>query len=42
MICVRPFDQASAYSQCDGIYFLNDATDPDLPANNFPSKVSSF
>lgn len=26
------FRRASAYSQGDGIYFLNDATDPDLPA----------
>ena len=25
-------DQALAYSQNEGIYFLNDATDPDLPA----------
>jgi len=26
------FQEASAYSRADGIYFLNDATDPDLPA----------
>jgi threonine dehydratase len=26
------FDQALAHSQKDGVYFLNDATDPDLPA----------
>jgi threonine dehydratase len=26
------FDEANAYSRGDGIYFLNDATDPDLPA----------
>jgi threonine dehydratase len=26
------FDQASVYSRTDGVYFLNDATDPDLPA----------
>jgi threonine dehydratase len=26
------FQEAHAYSQKDGVYFLNDATDPDLPA----------
>ncbi|MBZ5596918.1 MAG: threonine/serine dehydratase [Acidobacteriia bacterium] len=26
------FEQASAYAQTEDIYFLNDATDPDLPA----------
>ena len=26
------FQEALAYSQNDGVYFLNDATDPDLPA----------
>lgn len=26
------FDQASAHAQGSGVYFLNDATDPDLPA----------
>jgi threonine dehydratase len=26
------FEQANAYSHADGIYFLNDATDPDLPS----------
>jgi threonine dehydratase len=26
------FQEANAYSRADGIYFLNDATDPDLPA----------
>jgi threonine dehydratase len=26
------FQEAKAYSQKDGVYFLNDATDPDLPA----------
>ena len=26
------FQLASAYAQSDGVYFLNDATDPDLPA----------
>jgi threonine dehydratase len=26
------FDQAAAYSRPQGIYFLNDATDPDLPS----------
>ena len=26
------FQFASAYAQSDGVYFLNDATDPDLPA----------
>ena len=26
------FRQAAAYAQKDGVYFLNDATDPDLPA----------
>jgi threonine dehydratase len=26
------FERASAYSRTEGVYFLNDATDPDLPA----------
>jgi threonine dehydratase len=29
---VEAFQRAAAYSQKDGTYFLNDATDPDLPA----------
>ncbi len=30
--CAQAFQQASEYSRRPGVYFLNDATDPDLPA----------
>jgi threonine dehydratase len=30
--CAHAFQQAAEYSRDPGIYFLNDATDPDLPA----------
>jgi threonine dehydratase len=33
------FQEAQAYSQKDGVYFLNDATDPDLPAG--PATIAS-
>jgi len=36
------FQEASAYSRADGIYFLNDATDPDLPAGPGTIALESF
>ncbi|MFY9560661.1 MAG: pyridoxal-phosphate dependent enzyme [Terriglobales bacterium] len=30
--CAQAFQQAAEYSRRPGVYFLNDATDPDLPA----------
>src|SRR5262245_41960552 len=36
------FDQAFAYSRTQGVYFLNDATDPDLPAGPATIAIEIF